>query len=532
MKIATTDLPLCVGGYKDAFSTGRMFIDTSLLWLGLSTVKYISPPDGGVGVYTPLFNGQPVNVDDPEYPGSDIVASRVMHQTYGLYCGIGGDTVDMELPLRNWFGFQNQSLTQIGGPMFYVGMSFFVASNAWTLCTPTANANCAGPVSIFELFPPDLLLTVPDNDNTVLIINVGPLLGTNTLKNHTIVLDAWNYIVMAWVVNATGGVGGTVQTWNVQPNTATGSWLLNPKVTLVNNFTGVLLGPSEANDTIQYSAWDIVFGSYGGQNNASAPHPVSRTVNIGQVNVGSQFLHALPQVALKTVVDVELFRFSALTLASTPGALSNALPLSVAFWPDSSGNGRGYTARPSSTSTTLPTYSATCLGGVLPGVSFSTGSGLAGPSVWPVGFSYTLMAVVSAVSGTSFARTILGQDRSNTDSFGVFNMTGAYIRSNTPHPMGQQFSITANTPTLLTFNYNYADLVYSLYLNGVFAGNTTVVFQAVADNTAQLGCSKNGFCWLAPGCVSEVVLYNLLLTPSQQASEEQALRVRWTPVLG
>jgi hypothetical protein len=505
VKIATTDQPLCFA-YKGAFSTGRVLVDNTVQWLGMPSIQYQSMPDRNRGQSVPLFGGTSPNVPDPEYPGPTNGAQKLEHQLYGLYCTFDGNQLGTFSTITPYLGFQNTSLTQAGTP-FFVGIAFYIDASTWTMCTPSGSCTTDGAVA--ELYPPDLLLRIPDSDNTQLYFDIPAAEGV--LNNHDITPGSFNYIIFEWSVYV-NSTQGELRSWQVLPNPSTGSWLLDPSVTLINDYSGPLLTINNGSD----ANWTPCFGPYGGQQSSAL-----RTLNIGQVNLGNQLLHAYPQLPVKTIVDMELFRFSALTLASTPGALTQSNQ--VNYWNNSSSNKRQYSAVPGIHTTTLPVYSASCMGLSLPGVSFPASSALVGPVVLPVGYSFSLMALITLSSAT-LQQAFMGQQFSYVDAYGVSAGVVSYIRNNAPSPIGTQ-SLPLNTPTLITLNYDYSYLSYSLFINGAPSGVLNTTYLHLHDPSILLGCSLNSYCW--GGCIGELVLYNLMLTPAQQQQEEQSLRAKW-----
>lgn len=490
-------------------STGRMLIDNSVLWLGMPSIQYQSMPDHGRGQYVQLFGADPPpDVIDPEYPGPTNGAQKLMTGLAGVYCSLNGASLGTFDSILPYLGWKNMNLTQAGTP-FYVGFAFFISAATWDECTPSGS--CTTDAAIMELYFPDLLMRIRDADRTILYFDIPAARGI--LNDHVVVPDEWNYFLLCWSVEA-NSTFGTLQSWDLKPNAVTNSWLLNPQVTMINDYQGTLLSINGGND----SSWDVNVGIYQGDQLS-----VQRTVNIGQLNVGSELLHAYPQVALKTIVDQELFRFSSLTLASTPGALTPSG--NVSYWNDSSGNGRGYAAVPGVHTTTLPVYNPTCMNG-LPGVSFPLSSALSAPSVMPAGFSFTLMAVVS-IAPSNLQQAFLGQDKSFVDSYGTSNGTAMYARSQLPYSIGAHFAIPPNTPTMLTFQIDYSYHSTTAFINGALAGTVNLSFVSLMDPTCQVGCSLNRFCFSPPSCIGEIVLFNLMLTPAQQQQEEQALRTKW-----
>lgn len=508
LKIATVDQPLCFA-YKGAFSTGRVLIDNTVQWLGMPSIQYQSMPDHNRGQYVQLYNGTAPTSQDPEFPGPTNGAQKLEHQAYGLYCTLDGNQLGSFSTITPYLGWQNMTLTQSGAP-FFIGLAYYIDAATWTMCTPSGS--CTEDGAVAELYPPDLLLRIPDNDNTQLYFDFPASQGT--LNTHVVTPGSFNYIIVEWFVYA-NSTQGEFRSWQVDPNPSTGSWLVDPLVTLVNDYSGPMIFINNGSD----ANWNPCVGPYGGDQWTAL-----RTLNVGQLNVGSQLLHAYPQYPVKTVVDTELFRFSALTLASTPGALTSGNK--VNYWNDSSGNGRGYSAAPGIHTTTLPTYSATCMGTALPGMSFPASSALVAPYVLPVGYSFSLLALVSVGSST-LQQTFLGQHLSYVDAIGVAGGAVSYIRNNAPSPIGTGQTLSLNTPTIILINYDYSYLSYQLFINGAYAGVLNTTYLHLHDPSIEVGCSLGSYCWSAPGCIGELVLYNMMLTPAQQQQEEQALRTKW-----
>ncbi len=190
----------------------------------------------------------------------------------------------------------------------------------------------------------------------------------------------------------------------------------------------------------------------------------------------------------------------------------------VTAWADQSGNGRNA----SEYSGSFPTYS---LIGGKSFVSFAEFVDLVlTNSVWDIGYPYigTIFTVARFPSSSSGGNARLFSAQANTNYFvfgrGIENTNVFFVTNNQEDYLASASALNNNTNYILATTFDEQDA--SIYLNGTFAGDSSVVSNTGAGS-ALIGGGEE------PSSIAEMIVYNRVLSTPERQQVEAYLNAKY-----